>query len=532
MPVAFTDQQQAVIEAIVSTQDNIMGNAYAGTGKTTTLQAAIDLMIAGGKRPRYVYTTFTSMPIKQMQQRGYTAYTLNKIGNDILRAHFGASYKLDQWQDYSIAREVLRFTGLSREDFKEATSTMVRMMSLCRSLLINWNNDEQMRDELGVMFDERFDPLLALLPDAMRKVMDKISRGSITLGDQIFAPVILELPTIAAHEYDMLIVDEAQDLSPLMRAMLDMLGNRARIVGMGDERQAIMAFAGADQHAFSKLIDAYDMRIMPLSHSFRFGQVIADHVQRYAPGIKGVSGQFSEIETHDTICENTFSPGDALLTRTNAEAVQIAVRLFREHVPIQLAGRDDMGESMIRILHDVTVKPYDFRSLPSLLKDHERAKVAKMRYSFSDPQKVEQFSEECDTLRNIINMGPYTSVDEVIQHIQSVFAARGSVTISTMHKAKGLEWPRVFFMGHTKFFERMTQQKRAEDVRQEENLYYVACTRPMQYLGLVASEDVFEDDDIDVEVGDSEFERDTMSSAAIRWLTRYLGDSRGEHSEM
>jgi DNA helicase-2/ATP-dependent DNA helicase PcrA len=63
--------------------------------------------------------------------------------------------------------------------------------------------------------------------------------------------------------------------------------------------------------------------------------------------------------------------------------------------------------------------------------------------------------------------------------------SRETVTLSTIHSAKGLEWGAVFVLDLVKDrFPSRHAVLRAEDYEEERRLMYVACTRAKSYLGL------------------------------------------------
>jgi DNA helicase-2/ATP-dependent DNA helicase PcrA len=58
---------------------------------------------------------------------------------------------------------------------------------------------------------------------------------------------------------------------------------------------------------------------------------------------------------------------------------------------------------------------------------------------------------------------------------------RNAVTLSTVHKSKGREWPRVFLLGQEKYMP-SKYARQAWQLEQEMNLIYVAYTRAMSEL--------------------------------------------------
>jgi superfamily I DNA/RNA helicase len=78
-----------------------------------------------------------------------------------------------------------------------------------------------------------------------------------------------------------------------------------------------------------------------------------------------------------------------------------------------------------------------------------------------------------------------TSVAAVVQKMEKLFAdgdAKTRITLSTTHKAKGLERERVWILRDTYLKVRPGKDGVS---REEENIFYVAVTRAMKSLFLV-----------------------------------------------
>jgi ATP-dependent exoDNAse (exonuclease V) beta subunit len=98
----------------------------------------------------------------------------------------------------------------------------------------------------------------------------------------------------------------------------------------------------------------------------------------------------------------------------------------------------------------------------------------------SPEKKIEQVRDIAETLRALAQDS--TFVDEITSRIESLFADTDShsapvVVLSTIHKAKGLEWPRVWLLAGT--FKRGTTEG------EEANVWYVAVTRSQCDLFIV-----------------------------------------------
>jgi len=97
------------------------------------------------------------------------------------------------------------------------------------------------------------------------------------------------------------------------------------------------------------------------------------------------------------------------------------------------------------------------------------------------PAAVCRIAAGFDTALAFLNFALECS-GEVIQTAEGE-TARGRVTISTLHKAKGLEWPVVFLSATKGVF---PHKRRANDP-EEERLFYVGATRAKETLHLTWS---------------------------------------------
>ena len=86
-------------------------------------------------------------------------------------------------------------------------------------------------------------------------------------SDQILFPLIYD---IKGKKYDIIYVDEAQDLNPIQHDFIrHFLMPSGRVIAFGDPRQAIYGFRGADSNSMSKLASMFDATSLPLSISYR-----------------------------------------------------------------------------------------------------------------------------------------------------------------------------------------------------------------------------------------------------------------------
>jgi superfamily I DNA/RNA helicase len=156
----------------------------------------------------------------------------------------------------------------------------------------------------------------------------------------------------------------------------------------------------------------------------------------------------------------------------------VAFSLIRKGIKATIKGRD-IGRSLVTLIkkQHVNEVPELFKSLESF-RDKQYAKFIAQ----DKPHKILQLDDQIATL-DVISEGA-VNVHEVMTRCETIFSdARSAVTLSSIHKAKGLEADNVYILRpdllpHPK-------AKKPEQQVQESNLEYVAITRPKQNLMFV-----------------------------------------------
>jgi superfamily I DNA/RNA helicase len=106
--------------------------------------------------------------------------------------------------------------------------------------------------------------------------------------------------------------------------------------------------------------------------------------------------------------------------------------------------------------------------------------VVKLRARASDDQAadaaIDALGDRIECVRIIHRSSGATSKDALIAAVERIFSTKeAAVTLSTVHRAKGLEADRVVILEHDRLMS--TRATQAWQIEQEENLNYVAYTR-------------------------------------------------------
>ena len=301
--------------------------------------------------------------------------------------------------------------------------------------------------------------------------------NGIDFADMIFLPVRngWMLPS-----WDLVVVDEAQDMTV---AQLELAQGvcRGRICVVGDDRQAIYAFRGADAESLDRLKTQLHAAELGLTTTYRCGRTFVELAAMLVPdfsaGASNPEGTIVELlddPSHSNLVAQA-EHGDFILSRVNAPLVNTAMSLLRNNKRARIAGRD-IGAGLKALIRRFAKGPAQ-HSIPALLAKvsaWEKREIA--RYTAAERQdKVDAISDQAATLVSLTEGAK--SVAEVTQRIDALFTddglgQAGVITCSSVHRAKGLEANRVFVLRGT------LKTHNTEEL----NIQYVAITRAKNTL--------------------------------------------------
>ena len=214
----------------------------------------------------------------------------------------------------------------------------------------------------GLDWPQAFD---GVVPLVVRRLMQqgRDSRDSIDFTDMVWLPHVLGL---APKRYGWIFVDECQDLSRAALALIQAsVKHGGRVLFVGDRRQAIYAFAGADSDSFQRTLDYCKDQTLPLSVCYRCPSEALALAREYCPQIEARPGapagvvrdlkveDLAEVlRTGEPVREDEIR--DMVLCRTNAPLVSLCFRLIADGIPAQVRGRS-IGEGLVKAAREADV---------------------------------------------------------------------------------------------------------------------------------------------------------------------------------
>lgn len=283
--------------------------------------------------------------------------------------------------------------------------------------------------------------------------------------------------------YDLVLVDEGQDLSPIMSDALSTY--KGRIIIVGDSHQQIYSFRYAENAMQNFMHD----ELRELTLSFRFGKEIATLTRKFITTGKGVVDftifgspeKKSGVYFYDQLSAVEYQPGTAVLCRTNFSLFKNAMFLKAKGQSFCF-GRDITSElhktlNVYWLSTDEKVKIKDdliksFKSLKELEKyatvinDFQLLKIIELVnvYKTEFPWIVFEFLKRCE--ENNGNRDPL------------------SITLSTIHAVKGQEYDNVIIDEDIISKLEGTNNQRSSNYQEEINIVYVGITRAKKNLYL------------------------------------------------
>jgi hypothetical protein len=419
-----TDEQQAILDAALQGGPMTV-EAAAGSGKTTTLK----MLARQFPNRRGLYIAY-NRAIKDDAQKSFPATV------DCKTSHGMASRMRIRYQrrlngPRVRAQEAARILGITRPLGLGKDIAPLAPQQLARIAVATVNRFCYTADDAPT---RRHVPRLPGLEDPAvytalgQGVMPYVERAWADIQDpngrlrfehdhylkmwQLTRPVI---------DADYLLVDEAQDLNPVVQAIVGYQTDK-QVILVGDRQQQLYAWRGA--------VDAmatFPGRRLSLTQSFRFGEDIADEANKWLT----ILGAGLRVRGFDKV-KSTVGPienPDAILCRTNAVAMARVMDALEKGRRAALVGGGGEIARFARAAADLQAgRPCDHPELIAFASWREVREYVEQDTSGSDLQVFVNLVEK------------YGPAELLSVADRLVDEQRADVVVSTGHKAKGREW--------------------------------------------------------------------------------------------
>lgn len=501
----WSKYQELFFEFGVRGTGNGMVIAVAGSGKTASIEELCKRLPDDCAVKYLVFNKRNADEAQGRMPANVSASTFHAACMRPITREFGR-VKVEQHKSQMILRDMDEEGLLEPDEYRRFAGPVERLVGLGKNSGIGITRPDTAEewqdiiDHFGIeppaprgaqLTDEEADALNDQFIEMAQGVLWRSTQWTsvIDFDDMLYFVALYDLPM---QTYDLVCVDEAQDTNALQRIVLrEMINSHGRLIAVGDPRQAIYGFRGASADAMEIIRNEFNCTTLALSINYRCSTSVLDAAREYCPQLEArPDAPLGSLEWLPQFALAEFAAGDAVLSRVTAPLIGLAMRLIGNRQPATVLGRD-IGAGLIALVRKVVV---DARGgtvghfEDALARYYARESARIQRHPLNAEVKQQRLDDQHDSLRAFIDsMEPEQPIEAMISDIEALFsdhARADAVTLATVHKAKGLEWPRVFVLDREDTMPH-PMAKQPWQVEQEYNLIYVALTRARLDLRMI-----------------------------------------------
>jgi len=476
--------QEQIFDFIVNKKGNAVVQAVAGSGKTWTIVEGTKLIPPHHSAIFVAFNKSIQVELSKKLPGHVKAKTLHSLGYGMFFSNAPEQKEINQHKLKDIIEESFKDASTEKKAFLRDIIPLIKA-TLCE---VNIDSIMDLAEEYNV---SNFEFITEATINSINKILKRcLEHNTIDFDDMIWIPLV---KNFKCRTYDWVFVDETQDLNKAQLELIKKVCNgHTRIIAVGDRRQSIYAFRGADTNSIDNFKEHFNAEELPLSICYRCPKKVIDLAQTIVP----------EIEAPDTapdgavnFLDESFSyqdiqQGDLILCRTNAPLIETAFSLIRMHKKVVVRGTD-IGKNILNI-----VNKFECNTLADLVMTVLRAKerqqsilerIEREGLRRKEDQKARAM-RLIDIYDTIIAISENTnSLENFKKVITDLFSDKEEgIICSSVHKAKGLEYENVYILGYHSLMPHPMAETQKE-LEQERNIKYVAVTRAKKVLNLICN---------------------------------------------
>lgn len=537
--------QQDILDFFLNNpQSNMLVNALAGSGKSTTA-----CMLSEHSKTSDLYIAFNASVVEEFKKKiknpKTKVMTMHSLAYSIMLYNveqeskdsgekpkgFGSqrskrTVSLDNFKPHKILDEEItkrygRYIEFAKRVFLK--DNYVNLYNLCRLTLTDMSSNKDVSRLIDdhVLFlyygDEGYSaPDISEITSTL-KILDTKSRqqfeaqGVIDFTDMLWITFNKlkydnwEVPYWAL--YTNIYCDEVQDFSNIQLNFLKFIKRtKGRYVFIGDFHQAIYNFAGANAQAFNQIpkmfapVETFDLPIC-----YRCAKSHLSRVNREY-GIPILPCDDAPLGFVKTIDKNKISEyakaGDMVISRKNKWIAEVVLDLARNGTPIFIEDKDmvaaikrqilsskctsvgTLEKFLQKVISNYNKKLFEIVSKNVSEGGHEEEHLEAVAETNSKIDNTSFLLEILEGyLENHASSDSISKFSNFIDKLLNTTPSPNCVRLCSIHKAKGLEATNVFVLNEAKINYDFRNSK--EQNIQEKNLSYIATTRAKEGLYLV-----------------------------------------------
>lgn len=487
-------------------KQSLIVKATAGAGKTTVVVKATEFIPPD---QRAIFLAFNKGIVQELEKRlpsHVKASTTHSIAFRALTSSGAKFAKIDSSKTNTLWRE-MQTSFPERQLFGQvkklvssakalglvpAASQAYAPKGLMSDSPDSW---EAIIDQFNIEFENSWqeDAAVALARQLLKQSIEVADR-LIDFDDMLYIPVVMGY---GFPKYKWVIVDESQDLASCQREILRrLLASDGHLIAVGDEKQSVYAFRGADSDSMANIEREFDCDALPLSICYRCSKEVVRAAKKLAPEIEyadsAIEGAVHTGIPQGAKLEDIVAPDVAVISPYNAPLVALAFKLIRKRIACRVLGKE-IGKNIVGILRKLQADNAKDAS--------ERLDAYYMQEMTRLADKENQqaiLQDKVETLRVFLDeAAPNETIDGVALQIEALFsdeAGKGVVTLMTGHRSKGLQFPKTLLLDSGRLYATTRKGKPVpqREMKQRMNLLFVMITRSQNELRYVESDELRE----------------------------------------
>lgn len=468
-----TKQQEAILSHSVARGEILLLNAYAGTGKTTTLR----MFAKANPQLKFLYLSFNRDNAREATAsfpRNCVCKTIHSLAYAQVGRHYSRA-------DEVRSREVKDAFNLA------APYIAIYVIDTLKNFLYSTDHEISSRHLIDIPTRVSEKQILAVARKLWKRMQDMEDDEIPMSHDGYLKLWSFQEPAIA--NYDIIFLDEAQDTNPVaLQIVLNQVEHgRAGLVLAGDTHQAIYAWRKATDAMI--LLRERATYSAPLTESFRFGAGIANDASLLLNHLKKDSVQLKGRGDSSGRPQNF-----AVLARSNARLIDQAIRKAQENKSIHFAGTSEQEnwDPWQKYKFQMTLDVYYlWAEEPQKVKDRymKRFRSFAEVVEHTEGEGAEHHGKDLELALQVTLVKEYEDeLPTLLEMLRSRSCGPESATLtfSTAHRSKGMQWDAVQLLddfldpGNVELLDELPDEVRIE----ESNIVYVAITRAVKKLKL------------------------------------------------
>ena len=484
--------QEAVLEAVRECKENLIVQAFAGSGKTTLCSQAF--MIHPDKKT--LNLLFNKKNAKEAEEKN-KKLGLNHVKSTTIHSLcYGSLIK--NWGSVSVSFSGERMKKIisSHPKSKILTNPQKKILADSTSFLRSYNNilysnflfflsmsggmnffdTDKGKSKIsnGVHAKQGFEICVECIEQSLNP------SEIIDVDDMIYVTDKLGFPL---PSFDYVYCDEFQDMNEINHSIICRLAKNAKqVVAVGDRYQSIYSWRGADPRSMDNGKKSLNMKEFSLPETFRCSLNVVNHVKKIVPQFTAREnaplGSVTSLRKDEII--DQISAGDMIVSRKTAPLAKILIKMFKSNIPARIekgsdSSKDDFGIGGL-------IQKYEGSTTREMLKKLEMWKDLQIQ-KLKDEKQHHAIENVKDKFETILAFSEGTilasEVIQIVDNFSKLASSKEGVSISTVHRAKGMEAKNVFSI------EEHYLSSKSMNPEEEINIKYVGHTRAIENLILV-----------------------------------------------